>query len=38
MEESEDDVVREGSHGDDDLPDDVPGKASVVVKEINTNR
>jgi len=34
----EEDVVREDSQGDDDRPDDVPAKASVVVKEINKNR
>jgi hypothetical protein len=34
----EDDVVREDSQGDDDRPDDVPAKASVVTKEINNNR
>jgi len=33
-----DEVVREHSEDLDDLPDDVPGKASVVVKEINDNR
>jgi len=32
------DVVREDSQDDNDRPDDVPAKASVVIKEINNNR
>ena len=38
LEDGDDEVVRESSEDLDDLPDDVPGKASVVVKEINDNR
>ena len=38
LEDQDDEVVRESSENDDDLPDDVPGKASVVIKEINDNR
>lgn len=34
----EKDVVHEDSKNADDLPDDVPEKAGVVVKEINENR
>jgi len=37
-EERDDEVVRENSKDIDDLPDEVPGKASVVIKEINDNR
>lgn len=36
--EDDEEVVREDSEDVDDLPDDVPTKASVVVKEINSNR
>lgn len=38
LEDDGEEVVREDSEDLDDLPDDVPGKASVVVKEINGNR
>lgn len=37
LEESED-IVREDSADDSDLPDDVPRKAGVVVKTINDNQ
>ena len=36
--EDDEEVVREDSEDVDDLPDDVPAKASVVVKNINSNR
>ena len=36
--EDDEEVVREDSEDVDDLPDDVPAKASIVVKEINSNR
>ena len=32
------DVVQENRRDDNEIPDDVPAKASVVVKEINNNR
>lgn len=38
LDDQDDEVVRESSEDIDDLPDDVPGKASVVIKEINDNR
>lgn len=38
LEDGDEEVVREDSEDVDDLPDDVPTKASVVVKEINSNR
>jgi hypothetical protein len=38
LEDDDEEVVREDSEDVDDLPDDVPTKASVVVKEINSNR
>ena len=38
LEDGEEEIVREDSEDLDDLPDDVPTKASVVVKEINGNR
>jgi hypothetical protein len=34
----DDQVVHENSEDIDDLPDDVPVKASIVIKEINDNR
>lgn len=37
LEDGDEEVVREDSEDIDDLPDDVPTKASVVVKEINSN-
>ena len=36
--EDDDEVVREDSEDVDDLPNDVPTKASIVVKNINSNR
>lgn len=38
LEDGDEEVVREDSEDVDDLPDDVPTKASVVVKNINSNR
>jgi len=38
LEDDDEEVVREDSEDVDDLPDDVPTKASVVVKNINSNR
>ena len=38
MANEEDEVIHETSDDIDDLPEDVPTKASVVVKEINNNR
>jgi len=38
LEDDDEEVVREDSEDVDDLPDDVPSKASVVVKNINSNR
>ncbi|WP_136690060.1 hypothetical protein [Halorhabdus amylolytica] len=38
LEGQDEEVVRETSEEVDDLPDEVPGKASVVIKEINDNR
>lgn len=38
MADQEDEVVHETSEDISNLPDDVPAKASVVVKEINNNR
>lgn len=37
LEDGDEEVVREDSEDIDDLPDDVPTKASVVVTEINSN-
>lgn len=34
---NKEDVVREDSQNDNDRPDDVPAKASVVIKETNNN-
>ncbi len=38
MADKEEEVIHENSDGIDNLPEDVPAKASVVVKEINNNR
>jgi len=38
LKDGDDEVVREDSEDVEDLPHDVPTKASVVIKEINDNR